>query len=114
MENWVDRGAKGMVDMTNDDWDSIRTRGVPLLGTAGMSVLRVTLLFGSAAAALALILAPVADRYSKAQIVGKDGVDYMSTGSIAPSSSYTIRRSVLQKSGAVCIIRADGRQSGDC
>ncbi|MEQ1945073.1 hypothetical protein ABMA32_21890 [Mesorhizobium sp. VNQ89] len=100
--------------MMQDDWDSIRKRSVPLLGSAGMSVLRVTLLFGSAAAALALILAPVADRYSRTQSAAIEGVDYMSTGSIAPSNSYTIRRSVLQKTGAVCIIRADGRQSGDC
>lgn len=103
-----------MVDMTHDDWDTIRKRSVPFLGTAGMGMLRVTLLFGSAAAALALILAPAADRYSRTQVVGMESVDYMSTGSIAPSSSYTIRRSVLQKTGSVCIIHADGRQSGDC
>ncbi|MBX3584339.1 MAG: hypothetical protein KF810_20865 [Rhizobiaceae bacterium] len=85
-----------------------------MLSNAGMGVLRVTLLFGSAAVALALILAPAADRYAKSHVVGGDGIDYMATGSIGQSGSYTIRRSVLQKSGAVCIILADGRRSGDC
>ena len=104
--------------MTHDDWDSTggpaRSRALPILSTAGMGMLRVALLFGSAAVALALILAPAADRYAKAHVVGGDGIDYLATGSIAPSGSYTIRRSVLQKSGAVCIIRADGQRSGDC
>ena len=45
-------------------------------------MLRIALLFGSAAVALALILAPLADRYSKSQIVGLDGLDFTATGSI--------------------------------
>jgi hypothetical protein len=96
------------------EWDAIRGRSAPLLGMAGMSVIRVTLLFGSAAVALALILAPMAARYSKSEIVGIDGVDYMATGSISPGRSYTVHRSVLQKPGAVCIIHASGQRSGDC
>jgi hypothetical protein len=96
------------------EWDAIRNRSAPLLGAAGMGVIRVTLLFGSAALALALILTPLAARYSKSDIIGIDGVDYMATGSISPGRSYTIRRSVLQEPGAVCIIDGSGRRTGDC
>ncbi|MCX7305200.1 MAG: hypothetical protein NTV73_12835 [Hyphomicrobiales bacterium] len=95
-------------------WDAIRNRAEPLYGLAGVSVLRLTLLFGSAAAALALILTPIADRYSKDEIASIDGVDYMSTGSIHRSSSYVIHRSVLQMPGAVCIIHSNGEYNGDC
>jgi hypothetical protein len=79
-----------------------------------MSVLRMTLLFGSAAVALALILVPLADRSADPLMVGVGGLDYMATGSTGERGSYTIRRSVLQKTGAPCIIRADGRRSGGC
>ena len=106
---------EAMVDMTpEDEWNSIRSRRAPLFCVAGMSMLRIALLFGSAAVALALILAPMADRYSKTQIVRGSGLDFMSTGSVGQGNSYTIRRSVLQAPGAVCIIDAAGRKSGDC
>jgi hypothetical protein len=112
----ADRGAKGMVDMTpENDWNAIRGERQPLLGAAGMGMLRFALLFGSVAAALALILTPVADRYAQSHFVGMDGIDYTATGSIgSPRNSYTIRRTVLQQPGSVCIIRADGQRSGDC
>jgi hypothetical protein len=97
-----------------NEWDVIKSRSGPLLGAAGMGMLRVALLFGSAAAALALILAPAADRYSRAQVVGIDGVDLMATGSIGKANAYTIRKSVLQEPGAICIIRDNGARSGDC
>jgi len=101
--------------MTPDrEWDDIRGRPAPLLGVAGMGMLRFALLFGSAAAALALILAPMADRYSKSAIANIDAIDYMATGSVRPSGAYVIHRSVLQKPGAVCIIHANGDYKGDC
>lgn len=83
------------------------------LSHAGMSMLRVTLLFGSVAVALTLILVPMADRFSRPAGFGA-GVDYMTTGSIDRTDRYTIRRSVLQEQGLVCIIRADGSRRGDC
>lgn len=100
------------------DWDSIRpdrSRAV----YAGMGLLRVTLLFGSAAVALALVAAPLLDNSGGRQAVyARDGspfgLDMTSTGSIS-RGTYTVRRSVLQPSpGSVCIIGADGRRSGDC
>jgi hypothetical protein len=85
-----------------------------LVNVAGMVMLRATLLFGSAAMALALILTPIADRFSRDPNIGA-ALDYMATGSIERSGNYTIRRSVLQKDpSSVCIVRPDGRHSGDC
>jgi hypothetical protein len=64
--------------------------------------------------ALALILTPLADRFSRQSNLSV-GLDYMTTSSIERATSYTIRRSVLQKdAGAICIVRADGTRSGDC
>ena len=96
------------------EWEAIRPRRTPLFGAAGVGMLRIALLFGSAAVALALILAPLADRYSKSQVVGLDGLDFTTTGSIGNRAAYTVRRSVLQAPGSVCIIRANGQRRGDC
>ena len=38
----------------------------------------------------------------------------MATGSTGKSRTYTIRKSVLQETGSVCIIRATGERVGDC
>jgi hypothetical protein len=101
------------------DWQSIRGDRGSVLGIAGIGILRITLLFGSAAVALALILAPIADSQTRQFVGGAgDGLDRMPTGSIGRSGaagSYTIRRSVLQVSpSAICIIRDNGTRSGDC
>ncbi len=96
------------------DWNSIRGERASFFGMAGAGILRATLLFGSVAVALALILAPIADNQTRQLASG--GVDRMSTGSVSRApSGYTIRRSVLQDSPtAICIIRNDGTRSGDC
>ncbi len=105
-----------------DDYreDDLRLSGT--LSNAGVGLLRITLLFGSAAVALALIIAPLADRGSQAVVDYSTGrsIDEIATGSIKkaePStpSTYTVRRSVLQRSpNAVCVIKSDGSTSGDC
>lgn len=82
-----------------------------------MGVLRLTLLFGSAAVALALIATPFLDGQTRSQTArdGFPGLDMTATGSISHRSTYTVRRSVLQADpGGVCIIRSDGKSSGDC
>ena len=99
------------------DWDSIRPDRSFRAADAGMGVLRVTLLFGSAAVALALIATPFLDSQTRAQ--SRDdfpgGLDMTATGSISHRGTYTVRRSVLQaQPGSVCIIGSDGRTSGDC
>jgi len=99
------------------EWDSIRPDRSFRAANAGMSILRITLLFGSAAVALALIAVPVLDKQTRSS--SRDtlttGLDTMSTGSVGSRPTYTLRRSVLQPSpSSVCVIRADGRRSGDC
>ncbi|EJM99219.1 hypothetical protein [Phyllobacterium sp. YR531] len=87
-------------------------------GAAG-GILRITLLFGSAAVALALIIAPLANRTSQAVVDYSAGrsLDEIQTGSIkkADPSTYTIRRSVLQNTpNSVCVIQNNGLKTGDC
>jgi len=99
------------------DWDSIRPERSFRAGEAGMGVLRIALLFGSAAVALALLATPLLDRSSRQEFARNalpPGLDMTATGSIG-RSVYTIRRSVLQPSpDSVCIIGTNGRRSGDC
>jgi hypothetical protein len=100
------------------EWEKIRASGSAHLGSAGMGALRITLLFGSAAVALALIIAPIVDNSTKARFADSRypvGLDRVTTGSIPARRYYTIRRSVLQKSpSSVCIIGQGGARSGDC
>lgn len=103
-----------------DEWDATDDDYRPSVVTdAGLGALRVALLFGSAAIALALIVVPIVDRGSSALGVqtafGASGIDTMETGSIGPGHQYTIRRSVLQGSpSAICIINDNGTRAGDC
>ena len=102
------------------EWDAVRGEEPGFGASAGMGALRVALLFGSAAVALALIVAPIASRHTAAQLAGFAGaagtrVDRQTTGSIGYSGSYVVRRSVLQGSASsVCVIRDNGTRSGDC
>jgi len=101
----------------DNDWDSGRGERSKL-ELAGIGALRVTLLFGSAAVALALVLAPMLDNQVQDYLARTDGpgIDTMATGTIgAKPRTYTIRKSVLQTSpNSVCILRANGTRSGDC
>lgn len=95
-------------------------------GGAGIGALRIALLFGSAAVALTLLLTPLIERQSERLAYGSysnnpypAGVDMMTTGSVGQrgngSSSYVIRRSVLQPNPtSICVIRPNGARSGDC
>lgn len=89
-----------------------------VLSEARTGLFRATLLFGSIAVALALILAPAADRHAKtATIAHGFDLDPIQTGSIHQSdpSRYIVRRSVLQESGAQpCLMFPDGSQRGAC
>ena len=96
-----------------NDWDAIRNRRSPIFSVAGMGILRIALLFGSAAVAIALILAPAAENYARSQFGG--GLDMTGHRIDRASGGYTIRRSVLQASpNSVCIIGNNGLRSGDC
>lgn len=96
------------------DWDAIRPDR-SRAASAGMGILRVTLLFGSAAVALALIATPYLDGLRSQSDGLAGGLDMTSTGSIGRRDTYTLRRSVLQPlPSSVCVIRANGKRSGDC
>ncbi|MBZ9678369.1 hypothetical protein [Mesorhizobium sp. ES1-1] len=100
------------------DWDSIRPDRGLRAAEAGMGLLRITLLFGSAIVALALVAATLLDSETRSLLSARDdaaGLDMAATGSIDHRVTYTVRRSVLQSlPGSVCIIRSDGTSSGDC
>lgn len=106
-----------------DEWERPQPRGGWGIGEAGMGMLRVTLLFGSAAVALALILTPIAETQTERLLYSSypAGLDMMATGTVGSaigqpnSGHYVVRRSVLQPSpNSVCIIRENGMRTGDC
>ena len=103
--------------MRDDDrWNADDQAGESVFGIAGMGILRFTLLFGSAAVALALVLAPIADSQSRQFAgAGETNVDRMSTGSVPAGNRYTVRKSVLQDSPtSICVIYDNGQRSGKC
>lgn len=83
----------------------------------GFSLLRVTLLFGSIAIAIAMLVVPLLQNGIRQTSLNGNaaGLDTMSTGSVRNGARYTIRRSVLQSApDAVCVIRENGTRSGAC
>jgi len=114
--HWDDAIGQTEPGMSADrDWEILRSDRAWRVEDAGMGALRIALLFGSAMVALALLIVPMLDRTAIFADGSAAGVDVMSTGSINPSRSYTVRRSVLQETpNAVCIIRSNGTRSGDC
>lgn len=119
-------GTTGSDMAFQDDWDGPADRRGRGFGEAGIGALRITLLFGSAAVALALILTPiVATQTERMASARSPGIDMMATGSIGGGvaagigqrspGAYVVRRSVLQPTAnSVCIIRSNGMRTGDC
>lgn len=99
-----------------DDWRDFAPGRDVQPSVSGLGSLRMALLFGSGAIALALLIVPFIDRAARLQVADGPGqVDTMATGSIARGGNYTIRRSVLQTNpNSVCIIRPNGARTGDC
>lgn len=99
------------------EWDLIRPERPSAAARASAGILRVTLLFGFVAIAIALFATPYLADQTRPMIgqAGYDGLDFTSTGSIGRGSNYTLRRSVLQQSpNSVCVIRENGARLGDC
>lgn len=101
------------------DWAEIRPQNASAFSEAGQGMLRITLLFGTFAIAIALFLTPLLDRTSGTRFAsgpGYAGVDRTTTGTVqAGARSYTLRRSVLQTSPtSMCVIYSNGARSGDC
>jgi hypothetical protein len=107
--------------MANDEfWVTVMDRDGQESQPKRFGAVRVALLFGTAAIALAAILTPiVADQTPTARVAwAPDQYDNITTGSIPARSQrsfYTVRKSILQENpGSLCIIRNDGRKTGDC
>ncbi|MBC7284498.1 hypothetical protein [Hoeflea sp.] len=107
--------------MTDGDfWMTVKDRDGVENQPRRFGAVRVALLFGTAAIAVATILTPIlADRSTSSRVAwATDQYDAITTGSIPQRSRhtvYTVRKSILQDSpGALCIIGSDGSKSGDC
>jgi hypothetical protein len=100
----------------DSEWEKFRAERGPLLEIVQSGAIRIALLFGSAAVAIALLLAPVLDRQVRmARLTTLPGVDRMATGSIPDGKIYTLHRSVLQETpSSVCVIHFNGVRTGDC
>lgn len=87
-----------------------------LLGTSGFGTLRIALLFGSAAVALAIVLVPIMQRTASGRIAAAEATDPIVTGGTSKERSrYSIRRSVLSdRPDEPCVIYADGSNTGTC
>jgi|CXWK01.1.fsa_nt_gi hypothetical protein len=105
------------MEFQDDDW---RSRKSPWdAQTAGFGLLRITLLFGSVAVAIAMLAVPLLQsgiRQSSLDGGVAAGLDTIATGSVrGVGERYVLRRSVLQSSpDAVCVIRENGTRSGAC
>lgn len=99
------------------EWAKIRKPKPSSVSEAGSSALRIALLFGGLAIAMGLFVAPLLDRNSEDRLFANFGVDPITTASTPgkKSSTYIIRRSVLQSTPASkCIVHANGTAVGDC
>jgi hypothetical protein len=108
--------GKKVKNQKESDWEQASYSRDKNLFDSG--AIRIALLFGSAALAFTMILAPIVDR-GAGNFVSKRGVssglDGTATGSILKPRGYTVRRSVLHSApSSVCIINENGSQSGKC
>lgn len=98
-------------------WLSAETRSDRGRQRAGVGPVRVALLFGTIAVAMALLLPPIAESFDATpRIYAARNFDMISTGSVPQRGTriYTERRSILQESGSVCIISQAGLNFGGC
>jgi hypothetical protein len=111
----TDVAQTGQAMFGNGEWEKFLSERGPLLEMVQSGALRIALLFGSVAVAIALLLTPVLDRETRVARINALGIDRTVTGSIATQGVYTLHRSVLQSSpNAVCVIHFNGARTGDC
>lgn len=89
------------------------------MSVASSGAVRVALLFGSAAVAVAILLTPIAEKASHRTLQANtpfSQIDPIATGTIAsPNRTFTVRRSVLnQEASDLCIIQSNGTRIGSC
>jgi len=112
--DWVIRGNVMSDEL---EWAKIRKPKPSSVSEAGGSAMRIALLFGGLAIAMGLVVAPLLDRDSDDRMFANFGVDPITTASTPgkKSSTYIVRRSVLQSTPASkCIVHANGTAVGDC
>lgn len=96
--------------MTDDFWKTVSVRRSGSRGAGRTGILNITLLFGTAVIALALIVTPMlAGKGGSSRLAQvPDAYDNLTTGSIRRNDTgknYSIRRSILQDvPGSVCIV----------
>ncbi|WP_099867951.1 hypothetical protein [Pararhizobium haloflavum] len=103
--------------MRNSDfWLSVETEADRGNTRAKVGPMRVALLFGVMAIAMALFLPPMVDHTPRLTAYNSGGLDMISTGSIPMdgSRSYTVRRSILDEPGVNCVYDGMGRVQGHC
>ncbi|MBN9066146.1 MAG: hypothetical protein BGN87_10615 [Rhizobiales bacterium 65-79] len=100
----------------DSDWEKFLAERGPLLEIVQSGAIRIALLFGSTAIAIALLLAPVLDRETRvAGVNALPGIDRMVTGTVPTGKIYTLHRSILQDTpSSVCVIHFNGVRTGDC
>ena len=108
--------GKKVKNQEDNDWE--QASFTPAYNLLDSGAIRIALLFGSAALAFTLILAPIIDRRT-GNFASKRGIssnlDGTATGSILKTRGYTLRRSVLNSIPlSVCIIDENGSQSEKC
>ena len=115
---WI---VSGDIMADSDFWTTVMERDGTEKAPKRFGALRVALLFGTAAIAVATILTPMlAERSTPSSIAWlPDQYDNITTGSIPQRSRhttiYTVRKSILQdRPGASCIIGSNGEKTGDC
>lgn len=99
-------------------WLSVETEANRARMKPRIGALRVALLFGTMAVAMALLLPPMVGAGGpRMAAYTMSGIDSITTGSIQPNQGprrYTIRRSILQEPGTVCILDSSGSLQGQC
>lgn len=108
--------AKERMMLTDDEWSLIRSLKSAGAGASESGVLRIALLFGAFAIAMALFLAPAVEKQAES-LAAASSLDPTTTGSVkgGKTERYVIRRSVLQASpDSTCVISSAGIRSGDC
>ena len=100
-------------------WLSAETRSDRGRQRGRVGPVRVALLFGTMAVAMALLLPPVVGEFGPERSLiytASNAIDPMTTASIGSRGTYTytVRRSVLQEAGSACIVSGARTSIDDC
>lgn len=103
--------------MDDFDQEPVNSGFIDTVTNAGWGALRLSLLFGTAVAALVIMLSPaLQSTVSQRQSASSSAADPVVTGSVQQGQrAYRVRKSILQDDVTEpCIIYANGTESGNC